>query len=120
MLPDLGGTTRLTRLVGPATAKEWIFTCRMYPSVRALELGLINELVVPGDALSRAKHLAKESLANGSLAIAWAKKIIDRGYGMSLEDSMLLEQYAMSEILPSAEVREGIAAYLEKRAPKFR
>ncbi|MEW6433100.1 MAG: enoyl-CoA hydratase/isomerase family protein [Myxococcota bacterium] len=120
VLPDLGGTTRLTRLVGPAIAKEWIFTCRTYPSVRALELGLINELVVPGDALSRARHLAKEILANGPLAIAWAKRIIDRGYGMSLEDSMLLEQYAMSEILPSAEVKEGIAAFLEKRAPQFR
>lgn len=120
VLPDLGGTTRLTRLVGPAVAKEWIFTCRSYPSVRALELGLINELVVPGDALSRAKALAREICSNGPLAIAWAKKIIDRGHGMSLEDSMLLEQYAMSEILPSAEVREGVAAFLEKRAPKFR
>jgi enoyl-CoA hydratase/carnithine racemase len=120
VLPDLGGTTRLARLVGPAIAKEWIFTCRTYPSVRALELGLINELVVPGDALSRAKDLAKEILANGRLAIAWAKKIIDRGYGMSLEDSLQLEQYAMSEILPSADVREGVTAFLEKRAPKFR
>lgn len=120
VLPDLGGTTRLSRLVGPAIAKEWIFTCRTYPSVRALELGLINELVVPGDAVTRAKDLAKEVLANGPLAIAWAKKIIDRGYGMSLEDSLQLEQYAMSEILPSAEVKEGVRAFLEKRAPKFK
>jgi enoyl-CoA hydratase/carnithine racemase len=119
-LPDLGGTTRLTRLVGPAIAKEWIFTCRMYPSVRALELGIINELVVPGDALSRAKDLAREVMSNGPLAIAWAKKIVDRGYGMSLEDSLQLEQYAMSEILPSAELKEGVMAFLEKRAPKFR
>jgi len=120
VLPDLGGTTRLTRLVGPAIAKEWIFTCRSYPAVRALELGLINELVVPGDALSRAKDLAREVMSNGPLAIAWAKKIIDRGQGMSLEDSLLLEQYAMSELLPSNEVQEGVKAYLEKRAPKFR
>lgn len=120
MLPDLGGTTRLARLVGPAIAKEWIFTARNYPAVRALELGLINELVVPGDALLRAKHLAKELLANGPLAIAWAKKVIDRGVTMSLEDSLELEQYAMTEILPSGELKEGVLAFLEKRPAKFR
>lgn len=120
MLPDLGGTSRLARLVGPAVAKEWIFTARIYPSVRALELGLLNELVVPGDALTRARDLAKELCANGPLAIAWAKKVIDRGLTMSLNDSLELEQYAMTEILPSSELREGVLAFLEKRPPRFR
>jgi enoyl-CoA hydratase len=120
MLPDLGGTARLPRFVGPAIAKEWIFTARQYPSVRALELGLINELVVPGDALLRAKHLAREIAANGPSAIAWAKKVIDRGTSMSVEDALELEQHAMSEILPGPELKEGVLAFLEKRAPKFR
>jgi enoyl-CoA hydratase/carnithine racemase len=120
LLPDLGGTTRLTRLVGPAVAREWILTARSYPAARALELGLITELVPPGDALAHAKRLAREVCANGPLAIAWAKKIIDRGATMSLEDSLLLEQYAMTEILPSADVKEGIAAFLARRPPKFR
>jgi enoyl-CoA hydratase/carnithine racemase len=120
MLPDLGGTVRLARLVGPGVAKEWIFTSRQYPAVRALELGLINELVVPGDALIRAKDLARECAANGPLALAWAKRVIDRSLGMSLRDGLELEQDAMSEILPSSELKEGVAAFLEKRAPKFR
>ncbi len=120
MIPDLGGTTRLARLAGPAVAKEWIFTCRQYPSVRALELGLINELVVPGDALLRAKALAREVLANGPMAVAWAKRIIDRGPALSLEDGLALEQHAMSEILPGGELREGVMAVLEKRPPRFR
>ncbi len=120
MLPDLGGTARLPRFVGPAIAKEWIFTGRQYPSVRALELGLINELVVPGDALLRATHLAREIAANGPSAIAWAKKVIDRGATMSLEDALELEQHAMSEILPGPELKEGVLAFLEKRPPKFR
>jgi enoyl-CoA hydratase/carnithine racemase len=120
MLPDLGGTARLPRFIGPGLAKEWIFTGRQYPSVRALELGLINELVVPGDALKRAMHLATELAANGPSAIAWAKKVIDRGVTMSIEDALELEQHAMSEILPGPELREGVLAFLEKRPPKFR
>ncbi len=120
MIPDLGGTTRLARHVGPGIAKEWIFTGQHYSAVRALELGLINELVVPGDALIRAKNLARKMTANGPLALAWAKRVIDRGLTMSLKDSLDLEQDAMTEILPSAELKEGVLAFLEKRAPKFR
>jgi methylglutaconyl-CoA hydratase len=120
MLPDLGGTTRLARLAGPAVAKEWIFTGRQYPCVRALELGLITELVVPGDALLRAKTLAREVAANGPMAVAWAKKVIDRSLGMSLEEGLELEQHAMTEILPGGELKEGVMAFLEHRPPRFR
>jgi len=120
MLPWLGGTSRLARLAGPAAAKEWIFTGRTYSSVRALELGLITELVVPGDARARAVTLAKELAANSPLAIGWAKRIVDRAPSLSLEEALELEQHAMSEILPGPQLREGVLAFLEKRAPKFR
>jgi enoyl-CoA hydratase len=120
MIPDLGGTSRLARMVGPSVAKEWIFTGRLYPSVRALELGLVNELVVPGDALLRAKHLAREIIANGPGALAWAKRIIDRGPSLSLEESLELEQHAMRELLPGPELKEGVLAFFEKRAPRFK
>ena len=119
MLPDLGGTTRLARLVGPAIAKEWIFTGRQYSCVRALELGVVNELVVPGDALIRAKALAHEIAQAGPLAVAWSKRVIDRGLGMSLRDSLDIEQDAMTEILPSEDLKEGVLAFLEKRPAKF-
>lgn len=120
MLPDLGGTTRIARLIGPGLAKEWVMTARTYPAVRALELGLINELVVPGDALGRALHLAGEIAQNGPSAVAWAKRVIDRGLAMSMKDALELEQDAMSEILPGPELKEGVLAFLEKRPPKFR
>jgi enoyl-CoA hydratase len=120
MLPDLGGTSRLPRLVGPTIAKEWIFTGRLYPAQRAQELGIVNELAPPGGALERALALAGELTASGPLAIAWAKRVIDRGQSMSLEDSLVLEQHAMTEILPSDDLKEGVAAFLEKRSPKFK
>jgi len=120
MLPDLGGTSRLPRLVGATIAKEWIFTGRLYPAQRAEELGIVNELAPPGGALERALALAGALTASGPLAIAWAKRVIDRGQSMSLEDSLVLEQHAMTEILPSDDLKEGVAAFLEKRAPKFK
>jgi len=52
--------------------------------------------------------------------VGWAKRVIDRGLGMSLKDSLELEQDAMSEILPGPELKEGVLAFLEKRPPKFR
>jgi methylglutaconyl-CoA hydratase len=108
MIPDLGGTARLARMVGPGIAKEWIFTARRYPASRARELGLVNEVVTPGSSLEVAKALAREVAGNGPLAVAWAKRIVDRAPGMSREDAELLEQYAMTEILPGAELKEGV------------
>jgi len=119
MIPDLGGTTRLARLVGPSVAKEWIFTGRTYASVRALELGVITELVVPGDALTRARALAIELSRNAPMAIAWAKRVIDRGLTMPARESFELECDAMTEMLPSQDLKEGVSAFLEKREPKF-
>jgi enoyl-CoA hydratase/carnithine racemase len=119
MLPDLGGTTRLPRLLGPTHAKEWILTGRQYSAQRAFELGLLNELTAPGQAQTRALALAKELASCAPLAVAWAKRVVDRGLQMPLRDSLELEQDAMTELLPSADLKEGILAFIEKRAPKF-
>jgi enoyl-CoA hydratase/carnithine racemase len=120
IIPDLGGTTRMARLVGPAIAKEWIFTARLHTPEVAYELGLINELVEPGQAREKALALAAEIAENAPLAIGWAKRVIDRGLSMSLWDSLELEQDAMTELLPSEDVKEGLLAFLERRRPRFR
>src|SRR5579871_920515 len=111
MIPDLGGTTRLARVIGPARAKEWIFTGRQYDAERALALGLVNELSPPGEALPRAIALAKELSTSGPLAIAWGKRVIDRGFGQSLHAGLELEQDAMTELLPSQDLKEGVLAF---------
>jgi enoyl-CoA hydratase/carnithine racemase len=120
MLPDLGGTSRLARMVGPGIAKEWVFTGRLYPAQRAFELGIVNELVDPGLAVKKALELANELSASGPMAIGWAKRVIDGGLSLSLRDSLALEQDAMTEILPSGELKEGVAAFLEKRRANFK
>jgi len=120
MIPDLGGASRLARLVGAGISKEWIFTGRLYPARRAFELGIVNELVAPGLALKKALDLAKELSASGPLAIAWAKRVVDGGLALSLRDSLALEQDAMTEIMPSSDLKEGVAAFLEKRGANFK
>jgi enoyl-CoA hydratase len=119
MFPDLGGISRFPRLVGATVAKEWIFTGRQYPAERAFALGLLNEITPPGQTRSRAFALATELAHCAPLAISWAKRIIDRGQDMSLRDSLELEQDGMTEILPSADLKEGVLAFIEKRPPKF-
>ncbi len=119
MFPDLGGISRFPRLVGATVAKEWIFTGRQYSAERAFQLGLLNEITLPGQAKSRALALATELVHSAPLAISWAKRIIDRGQDMSLRDSLELEQDGMTEILPSEDLKEGVLAFLEKRPPKF-
>ena len=120
MLPDLGGTTRLSRLVGPTLAKEWIMTARQYTADQAYQRGVVNEVVSPGQALSVALDWVKELTRAAPLAIAWTKRIIDRGWGLSLAQSLELEQDAMCELLPSEDLKEGIRAFLEKRPALFR
>jgi enoyl-CoA hydratase/carnithine racemase len=105
--------------VGATVAKEWIFTGRQYSAERAFQLGLLNEITLPGQAKSRALALAAELVQSAPLAISWAKRIIDRGQDMSLRDSLELEQNGMTEILPSEDLKEGVLAFLEKRLPKF-
>src|SRR5262249_11856258 len=79
MIPDLGGTSRLARMVGPGIAKEWVFTGRLYPAQKAFELGIVNELVDPGLAMKKALELANELAASGPLAIGAGHPVIHRG-----------------------------------------
>jgi enoyl-CoA hydratase/carnithine racemase len=119
MLPDLGGTTRLARMVGPSVAKEWLMTGRSYSAAQAQALGLVSEVVKQGAALEAARKLGEELAANAPVALAWCKRVVDRGLGMSIRDSLELEQDAMTELLPSADLKEGVEAFLQKRKPKF-
>jgi enoyl-CoA hydratase/carnithine racemase len=119
MVPDLGGSVRIARALGPLRAKEWIMTGRTYPAPRAFEAGLLNELSTPGGAAELALKWAEELSALAPLALGWAKRIVDRSLGAPLHEGLQLEQEAMTELLPSEDLGEGISAFLEKRPPRF-
>ena len=119
VLPESGGTWILPRLVGWAKAAEIIFTGRTLSAQECLDLGLVNR-VVPGDALQQeTRALAQEIAANAPLAIQASKRMMRMGLSENFDEHV---HHVFLQLLPlfrSKDFREGMAAFLEKRAPKF-
>ena len=119
LVPDVGGTTRLVRTVGYAKAKELIMTGRMIPAAEAAAIGLVNQVVPPGDHLAAAARLANEIAANAPLAVGLAKRLIDLGHGVDKQTFLQIELLAQSILVRTDDVREGARAAVERRPPRF-
>jgi enoyl-CoA hydratase/carnithine racemase len=120
IIPGAGGTQRLSRLIGPARAKRWIFTARMLTAAEALAEGAVDLVVETGGALTAAHALAKEIGVNGPLAIRAAKRAIDGGFGMPMLAALETELHAYESIIPTEDRREAVRAFAEKRPPVFK
>lgn len=120
LIPDVGGTSRLTRIIGPALAKELIVLCRRIGAKRAYDIGLVNEVVADGAHLETAAQWAENFKSCAPLAAGIAKKIINRGAHLDLLSLQELEAYAQSTIIKTEDVREGLMAKLQKRKPDFK
>lgn len=118
MIPDVGGTTRLTRLVGPARAKELIFTGRQIEARQAADWGIVNDVVPAGELLARAETLVDEISQAAPLAVGMAKRVID---GLAdLDRGLMLEGWAQSQLFTSEDLTEGLQSFLMKRTPRFK
>ncbi len=118
-LPGAGGTQRLTRLVGPARALRLMMEGRHLAADEARALGLVDE-VVAADLLPQAARDVAERLASGpTRAIGLLKRCVYRGYGRPLDEGLALEAEAVSELIRTADAREGMDAFLAKRPPRF-
>jgi len=120
LIPDVGGTTRLTRTVGYARAKELIMTARMIDAQEAAQIGLVNRVVESGRHLQAAEELAREMARNAPLAVGLAKRIIDRGHGLDKMIFMELEALGQSALLLTEDFAEGAQALAQRRDPKFK
>jgi enoyl-CoA hydratase len=117
--PGAGGTQRLARLVGPARALRLMMEGRRLGADEARGLGLVDE-VVPGDLLPQTAHDVAERLAAGpTRAIGFLKRCVYQGYGRPLADGLAIETDAVSELIRTADAREGMTAFLERRPPRF-
>ena len=120
LMPAYGGTQRLPRLVGPAKARELILTGTMVPGAEALRIGLVNRVVPAGQELRAARDLAHTIAKKAPKAVAAAKRAIALGLDAPLDGGLEIERSQFeAEVLPSADLREGIASFVERRPPKF-
>jgi enoyl-CoA hydratase len=113
IIPGGGGTQRLTRLVGPARAKDLILTGRQVPAAEALAIGLVDELVEPDQVLTRAVERAAELAAGAVAAQALAKRAIDRGLDITLGGGLDLEQQLFVEVFATDDAAVGVQSFLE-------
>ena len=119
LIPGHAGTQRLARLVGIAKAKELIFTGEMIDAQEALRIGLVNSVVVPDVLLDEAKNVARKIMEVGPTAVRIAKTVINRGVDANLTTANSYETEAFSILFSTAEAKEGMKAFLEKRRPNW-
>lgn len=118
IIPDVGGTTRLTRLVGPARAKELIFTSRRFDAATAERWGIVNYVVGREGLEAKGEELAAEIGQAAPLAVGMAKRVID---GLNDTDRGLqLEGWAQSQLFASEDFLEGAQAFMTRRPPQFK
>ncbi len=120
ILPGMGGTQRLPRLVGPAIAKELMFTGRRIDAAEAKEIGLVNRVVGQGEALNAARELAAEISANGPVAVRHTKAAANRAFDVDLISGLEYEADQFALLFATEDAREGMGAFVEKRKPQFK
>mmetsp|Transcript_30049 Transcript_30049/g.50258 ORF Transcript_30049/g.50258 Transcript_30049/m.50258 type:complete len:284 (-) Transcript_30049:81-932(-) len=120
IIPGAGGTQRLPRLIGPAKAKELIFTSARLTAAQGAEIGLVNWCVEAGDALVTAEEIATKIVANGPVGVRAAKKAIDHGLDESLEHGLNVEAQFYAEVVHTEDRLEGLNSFVEKRKPQYK
>ena len=120
IIPGAGGTQTLARAVGERRAKELILTARRFDADEARRWGLVNEVFAPAALLEETLRAAERIAANAPLAVRQAKLAIHRGQQMSLADGLAFEIEAYNRTVPTADRREGISAFNQKRPPEFK
>jgi enoyl-CoA hydratase/carnithine racemase len=120
IIPDLGGTQRLPRLVGAGKAKEMIFTAAQIDADEAYRIGLAERIVTDEELDEAAALLADELASQPPLALRAAKRAVTAaGTGITVREGLLIEARAQRTCLGSDDVREAFAAFVEKRKPDY-
>src|SRR5437879_8073359 len=102
-----------------ATPNELLRTGRMIGAAEALAIGLVNQVVPPGEHVTAAARLAEEIAQNAPLAVGLAKRLVDLGSNVDKHTFLAMELLAQSVLLRSEDAREGARALAERRPPRF-
>jgi enoyl-CoA hydratase/carnithine racemase len=119
VIPGAGGTQRLARLVGPARAKDIVFSGRLVAADEALAIGLVDRVVPAGEVYSAARALVARYVGGPAVALRAAKQAIDGGLSMDLAAGLAWESQLFAGLFATDDRREGMAAFVEKRRPDF-
>jgi enoyl-CoA hydratase/carnithine racemase len=120
LVPGGGGTQRLPRLVGKGRALQLILSGEMISAQEAYRIGLVNEIVAPGDLITRAETVLKKIASNAPIAVKFALEAANKGLETSQDEGLLLEASYFGLCAATEDKKEGTSAFLEKRAPRFR
>ncbi len=119
VIPGAGGTQRLSRLVGPAKAKDIIFTGRMVDATEALSIGLADRVVPAELVLDEAVALMNQFVNGPAQALRAAKVAVDGGLDRDLAAGLAWESHLFAALFATEDQTEGMAAFVEKRKPSF-
>jgi len=120
VIPGYGGTQRLPRIVGRGTAMDMILTGRAIDANEALRIGLVSQVVPLAELMESARKTALRILRNGPLAVRAAMQAVDQGLDVGIEHGLRGEAALFGLLCATADMREGLNAFLAKRKPDFK
>jgi len=120
IIPGLGGSQRLPRLVGKGIAMQMVLAGEMITAQEAHRIGLVNEVTAPGDLIPRAEAIAAKIIANAPLAVQFAMEAVNKGMETTLDEGLYLEAVLFGVCCATEDKKEGTQAFIEKRAAEFK
>jgi enoyl-CoA hydratase len=120
IIPGYGGTQRLARIAGPGVAREWVLTGDIYDAQEAHRVGVVNRLFAPAELLEGTMKLVRTVVSRGPVALRLGMEAINRGMNMGQQEGEIMECDMFGLASTTEDMREGMAAFLEKRKPSFR
>ena len=121
VLPGTGGTQRLGRMLGKSKSIELMVTGRTFEFEEALELGIVNQILEGDDFMAEAMEYARQFVppARASKAVGRIKRAVCSGIEVPFSEGLAIEREMQQQLFESADAREGLNAYVEKRRPEF-
>ena len=116
--PGFGGTQRLARLIGPGMAKQLIYSARNIKADEALRIGLVNAVYPQAELMDQAKKIAAGIAKNAPIAVRACKKAINEGLEACMDEAIVIEEKLFGSCFETADQKEGMGAFLEKRKDK--
>jgi enoyl-CoA hydratase len=118
-MPGYGGSQRLPRLIGRGRALELILSGDIIDAQNAYRVGLVNEVCPPADLIAHSEAALNKIIANAPLSVKYSLEAVNKGLEAGVAEGLLIEAALFAVCASTQDKKEGTAAFLEKRAPKF-